>query len=138
MSNPNDSRIIDLKAQIEKARAEVGAALKFAPKTSCVYDIDGVKYNLHAASQPDLLYLLAKLTALHSGAAAHGLEGELTICGFPIRDCIDDVLAKYADAERAGRAVKLKMMEATLDKLLSDDKKKEMEIEKIADMLGKI
>lgn len=58
------------------------------------------------------------------------------ISGYNVADWITDLQSKLSFISRKDEEAKLKAMEATLDKLLSDDKKVELEIDEIESILN--
>lgn len=132
----NDDKILKLKEQIAAKKAELGKSKRFSPVTSCSIELDGVRYNLHAAGRDQLIFLLCKLEALNVAAENLGYEGECMVSGFSTVDWITDVQTKLAVFDQKAETEKLKSMEATLDKLLSEDKKTELELAEIEALLG--
>ena len=132
----NDDKILLLKQQIATKKADLGKAQRFAPITSCSIELDGTRHNLHAASRDQLVFLLCKLNLLSHAAEDVGYPGECMVSGFSTVDWETDVRAKLAALDQKDEETKLKAMEAKLDKLLSEDKKTELELAAIEAMLG--
>lgn len=132
----NDDKILALKKQIEVKRATVGPAKRFSPLTSCSIELDGARYNLHTMHRESLIFLLCKLVALNDVAKNLGYDKQCMISGFPTGDWIADIQTKLEIMAQKDDLGKLKAMEAQLNKLLSADKKTELEIDNIAAMLG--
>lgn len=132
----NDDKILKLKEQIAAKKSEIGKAKRFAPIASCSIELDGVRYNLHAAGAEQLVFLACKLNALAHAADDIGLTGRCVVSGFAVEDWLSDVQAKLAMLAQKDEESKLKAMETKLDKLLSDDKKTELELAEIESLLG--
>ena len=132
----NDDKILLLKKQIDSKKAELGKAKRFSPITSCSIELDGIRYNLHAATKDQLVFLACKLEALNVAAENLGYEGECMVSGFSTVDWLTDVLAKLEVLGQKDEESKLKAMEAKLDKLLSEDKKTELELAEIEALLS--
>lgn len=132
----NDDKILELKKQIEAKKASLGPIKRFAPLTSCSLELNGTRYNLHVADRPTLILLFCQLHSICLAASDLGYEDECIISGFPIKEWGADIQAKLEIMDQKQDLEKLKSMEAQLNKLLSDDKKTEMEIDAIANMLG--
>ena len=64
-----------------------------------------------------------------------GVESDYDISGFKATDWITDLKAKLDDIKKKEEEKKLKLMEDKLTQLLSEDKKTELEIEELANML---
>lgn len=132
----NDDKIMMLKKSIEAKKEEIGQIHRFSPITSCSIELDGTRYNLHSADRSSLILLLCKLHNLDTTAEILGYPNQCTIGGFSTYDWISDIQDRLAIIAQKEKLQQLKAMEAQLDKLLSDDKKAELEIESIAAALG--
>lgn len=131
----NDQRILEMKKQIEMKKKELGASTPFNPITNCSLELDGLRYNLHAFSKDGLMCLLIKLNSYALSAKDLGLLENYIISGFHISDWIKDMKSKLAFLNRKDEDIKLKAMEQKLDKLLSEEKKTELEIDEIESFL---
>ena len=131
----NDAKIMELKAKIDKKRELLSQVPKFNPETNCSIELDGTRYNLHAATKPDLVFLLCKLHALNTAAEDLGCTSELVIGGYTAEVWMNDVRARLASLDYLEETKKLKSLESKLNSMLSDDKKTELELEGIADLL---
>ena len=134
----NDKKILLLKKTIEERKAELGEKKSFSPLTSCSLEYAGVRHNLHALNDfSTLAYLAASLRAVEMAAEDLGVySGAIIICGYSIKDWLTDLKAKMEVVNRADRERELKEYERKLDALLSADKKTELEIDSIAELLG--
>lgn len=134
----NDEKILTLKKTIEKRKEELGKKEPFAPLTSCSLDFEGTRYNLHAINDMNTLaYIMCKLHALEMAATDLELDSSmLVLSGFPVSDWMHDLKAKIAMVKRQAKENELKSFEKKLDALLSADKKTELEIDSIAELLG--
>lgn len=136
MAMKNDDRIIDLMKQIEvKKKALAEKKVRFAPETTCVLELDGVKYNLNVCSNDTLNLLMVKLNMYVLSAKDLNIQLPL-FSGFGVDLWISDIKSKLAVAELKKEENDLKSMEAKLNRLLSDDKKTELELDEIAAMLN--
>lgn len=135
MAAKNDDRIIDLMKQIEvKKKVLEEKRVRFSPETTCVLDLDGVKYNLNVCSNDTLNLLLLKLNMYV--LSARDLKMPIpVISGFKVDLWLSDINSKLAVAELKKEEKNLKDMETKLDRLLSNDKKTELELDEIAAML---
>lgn len=131
----NDERILKLKEQIAEKKSAIGKAKRFAPTTSCSIELDGLRYNLHAATREQLVFLACKLDALATSAKSLGLSGECVVSGFTVEDWLGDIKSRIAVLAQKDEEHKLQAMEAKLTKLLSNDKKTELELDEIASLL---
>ena len=132
----NDDKILLLKKKIEEKKTELGKVKRFAPITSCSLEMDGARYNLHAASREQLILLACKLQALYMAADEIGYADECVISGFHVREWGSDIKARLDILDRKKTESELRAMESKLDKLLSEDKKTELELAEIEALLN--
>ena len=130
----NDERVLQLKKIIDDKKAELKAVKRFTPLTNCVLDLDGQKYNLNVLHMADLQLLLVKLNMYLM--SANSLAINLEIAGYNIAEWIADIKSKIEIFEYKKKESELKALEAKLDKMLSDEKKTELELDEIAALLG--
>lgn len=135
MAAKNDDRILELKKQIdEKKRLLAEKRVRFSPETNCILDLDGSKYNLNVCGDDVLTMLMVKLNMYVMSADDLGILVP-EISGYSVEMWITDIKNKLAVSGVKREENALKQMEAKLDKLLSDDKKTELEIDEIAALL---
>lgn len=138
MATNNDNRILELKKQIDIKRTELGKQPRFIPLTTCLFERNGNRINLHALTSVKQVNELLVFFNLYV-MSAKDLEldaSEIELNGFPVTDWIMDLKSKKAIIEYTDKKEQLIKLEKKLDKLLSDDKKTELEIDAIADLLG--
>ena len=135
MAVKNDDRILELKKQIdEKKKLLAEKKVRFSPETNCILDLDGNKYNLNVCGDDVLTMLIVKLNMYVM--SANDLDIPVPeISGYSVEMWIADIKNKLAVSGVKREENVLKQMEAKLDKLLSDDKKTELEIDEIAALL---
>ncbi|PZT57339.1 hypothetical protein [Paenibacillus silvae] len=136
MANQNDQKILELKKQIEEKKKLVSKSKKFNPTTNCSIELDGVRTNIQTLTKEQLISLFVKLNSYATSAAELGLLDQYVISGYKISDWIVDLKSKLEFINSKDEEQKLKLMESKLDKLLSDDKKVELELNEIAEMLN--
>lgn len=130
----NDDRIIELQKLIAERESAI-PKVKFDPVTSCILELDGVKYNLNVADINTLIFLYCKLESLNT--AYNNIEQRnssipiLKISGFELGEWICDVSCKINDLLRKAEKEKLKNYKNQLEKLLSEDKKTELMLDEI-------
>lgn len=135
MSNVNDSKIMTLKAQIEEKRKKLDEIERFIPITNCSIEFNDNRYNLNVLQKEQLISLLVKLNYHRLSAQDLGLLDEYIISGYKLEDWITDIKGKLSVVSRKDEERKLKVLENKLDKMLSDDKKIELELDQIASIL---
>lgn len=129
----NDERVLQLKKIIEEKRSELKAVKRFTPLTNCVLSLDNQNYNLNVLQLDDLKLLLVKLN-MHL-MSANDLGIALEILGYNVADWMTDIKSKIETFEHKAKEAELKTLEAKLDKMLSDEKKTELELDEIAALL---
>lgn len=133
--NKNDDRILELKKQIEaKKKAISEKKVRFIPETNCVLNMDGMNINLNVCSDEALVLLLIRLNSYLMSAVDLEMS-DFEISGYSVTDWIKDIKSKLEVSSLKKEEIDLKKMESKLDKLLSDDKKTEIEIDEIANLL---
>lgn len=131
----NDDRILELKKQInEKKAALTEKNTKFSPETNCILILDGTTYNLNVLNDESLTFLKIKLYTYKMAVVDMKIT-DFKISGYSLDDWIGDINKKLEIHEVKQKQTELKAMEAKLDKLLSEDKKTELELDDIAALL---
>ena len=136
MATKNDERVLQLKKQIEEKKKYLAERkVKFTPETNCVLDLDGVKYNLNVCTDDMLIFLMNKLNMYVM--SANDLDMPIPmLSGYSVNLWISDIRNKLAVSGMKREENDLKIMEAKLDKMLSDEKKTELELDEIAALLS--
>lgn len=130
----NDERVLQLKKIIDEKKSELKAVKRFTPLTNCILNLEDKNYNLNVLQLDDLKLLLVKLNMYLM--SAKDLDVELDISGYSIEDWMMDIKSKMEIFEYKKKESELKALEAKLDKMLSDEKKTELELDEIAALLG--
>jgi len=131
----NDDRILELKKQIEdKKQSLTVKKTRFIPETNCVLDLDGERYNINVLDANSLLTLMLKINFYNLSADSLKVTHP-TISGYTTDLWIGDIRNKMLVLDLKKEESELKQMESKLDKLLSEDKKTELEIDGIAALL---
>jgi len=125
----NDSKIMELKKQIEEKKVKLGKSQKFSPITNCSIEVDTVRYNIQVLTKDQLITLLIKLNSY--AMSAKDLNIDYVVSGFNIWEWIIDIKSKLEFVSRKEEENKLKVMESKLHQLLSNEKKVELEIDEI-------
>lgn len=128
----NDERVLQLKKLIETKKSELSTQ-RFVPMTNCVLDMEDKKYNLNVLQEKELEFLMVKLNAY--SMSADNLKIDLVISGYGVNEWLADISGKLAIITDKKKRDELKALEAKLDKMLSDEKKTELELDEIAALL---
>lgn len=135
MSNLNDVKIMELKKQIADKKEKLAGISKFAPITNCSVEVDGTRYNINTLQKEQIIQLMVRLNLYRISAKDLELTEEFNISGYKPEEWITDLKAKLDILSKKDEERKLRVMEDKLDKLLSDEKKTELELDDIEAML---
>lgn len=137
MANKNDETILLLKKKVELQREELAKLPRsLQSETSTVFRPNTENMNLRVMSVEQLKLLKVKLHTYKMAALDLNMDlDEFTISGFTIDKWMHDIDTQISVLTRAEKEKKLKETENTLNKLLSDDKRTELELEALAKML---
>lgn len=133
MATKNDERVLQLKKIIEDKKADLKSVKRFTPITNCVLGLDNQNYNLNVLQLDELKFLLVKLNMYLMSSL--DLDIGLDISGYNVAEWISDVRSKIEILEYKKKESELKALEVKLDKMLSDEKKTELELDEIAALL---
>lgn len=132
----NDDRILELKKQVENKKKEIAKKnVKFVPETNLIIEINGQRMNINVLSEKDLKSLLVILNMYRMSSADLEMN-DFEISGYKVDKWMNDVRAKINMKTLKREETELKELESKLDKLLSDDKKTELELDSIAALLN--
>jgi hypothetical protein len=135
MSNINDKKIMELKQQIAEKKVKLEGINRFVPVTNCSLELDGQRYNLNTLQKEQLIQLMIKVNLYSISAKDLKLDEDYIISGYKPEEWITDMKAKLNVISKKDEERKLKAMEEKLDRLLSDEKKTELELNDIEAML---
>lgn len=135
MGTKNDEKVMQLKSLIEKRREELGKLQVNEIETNLVIDFMGQKHNLNVLSENDLKLMLVRLHSYKS--AMNELDIVAEISGYTVDQWMSDIKTKLVTIEYKKKKKELEDNEKLLDKLLSDEKKVELELERIMESLNK-
>lgn len=132
----NDDRILELNKQVENKKKEIAKKnVKFVPETNLVIEINGIKTNINVLNKKDLESLLVILNMYRMSAVDLEMK-DFEISGYKVDQWMNDVKAKINMKTLKNEEAELKRLEEKLDKLLSEDKKTELELDSIAALLN--
>lgn len=134
MTNKHDTKILNLKKQIEAKKKELGMVARFSPITNCSIEFLDKRFNINTLRKPDLEDLLINLNIVRMSVEQLEIK-DYSISGYTIEDWMTDISAKIKTIDHQSEVVKLKQAEAKLDELLSDDKKIELELNEIEGLI---
>lgn len=129
----NDERILTLKKKIDEKRKNIGST-RMTPHTNLVCEWRAEKKNLNVLDMNGLLLLLWEFTSFDKFCKESGFETP-QVSGYDVSDWIVDIRHKIENIAVRKEDDELKIMEAKLNKLLSNDKKTELELDGIEELL---
>ena len=133
--NNNDIKILELKNKIEDKRSNIKELKRFNPITNCILIFRGESYNLNVQDKQQLINLLVELNSLYLSYKNLDIEDEYLLNGFSLEDWISDIKQKIDIINIKAETKKLNDLETKLNKMLSQDKKTEMELNDIENMI---
>lgn len=135
MKNEKDELIESLLKQVESKKAGLERIRNPQFKTNLSLPIFGARINLNAASEEDLISALGLLYSMVSMKDYYP-ETDFKYHGFSIADWRSDIILKLDQKKFQAKNAELREIEKKLQDLISEDKKKEIELEKIKKLLG--
>jgi hypothetical protein len=137
MTNVNDERILKLKEQIAIKREKLGRIGRPSYITNSIIHLDKEAINLNVINNKEqLIALLVRVNALLMSAKDLGVENTYEISGYLATDWIADIKTRLEVLSKKDEERALKQMEAKLESMLSEQKKVELELDEIANLLG--
>jgi len=132
----NDNKIMELQKQIDAKKEQLKEIQIFKPITNCMITYyHGAKLNINAMSINDLKILAIRLHNDLKSQTELGFSDTL-LNGFALEDWKTDILAKIKNLEQKDKLNQLAQAELELQNLLSNDKKTELAIDKISEILA--
>lgn len=133
----NDDKILELKKKVEESKRELGKPKRFQPITTCMIEINGQRKNINVINNlHELNYIMINLHMFKLSADDLGIDvNDFNICGFTYDEWVNDLRQKREIIIYKQKETELKTMEAKLERLLSDDKKVELELDEIEKLL---
>lgn len=141
-----DKKTLELIAQVKAKKAAIAKAEKPTYKTNCSFSyIEGNKgsaTNLHVESDVRKLicisaFLIERAVNYTRAAGILGVEKppEFTWDGYTVEDWIGDLKMKIAKVQIVAEKKKLEALEERLNKIISPEKRAQLELEAIASEL---
>lgn len=130
----NDERVLKLKSAIEEKKKGLDI-LRFHPKTNCLLQLNGNTYNLHTLTDDQIVTLLVQVNAYRLSMRDLGIQ-DMMISQYSIHDWVSDLKVKRQELQQKSTRKELAELEKSLDKLLSEGKKTELELDNIEKLLS--
>ena len=144
MANEKDKIIDELFKVVQAKKAEIENTEKAKWQTNCnfAYDLDtNRRYNLQTISDINqvvdmLAHLIVKRSANTEAAKILGVDSKFEYMGFTFDQWEVDFKTRVEKIQISAKKTELKQLEERLDKLVSKEKREEMELEAIKKQLG--
>lgn len=131
----NDTIILELKKQVEEKREKIAKCRTFISVSNCNLELDGQRFNLRTLKKEQAIHLLVKLNIYKDMSDKLNLTNGYVIGGYHINIWLNDLDNLLENLSIRDEENELKEMETTLTELLSNDKKVEIQLEKIKNKL---
>jgi hypothetical protein len=142
MAKKNDALVGQLLKKVEEKKAQIKKIKNPSFKTNLSLPVDGTstRINLNVAS-PELLFrILVDLeTRIEKSSAVAGkydLVFDNAWHGFTLEDWRTDVVLKIKQSQAQRQVTELRTIEKKLEGLMSEDKRTNIELEKLSELLG--
>ncbi len=142
MAKNNDARILALKKLIEEKReklcdsGDISSVVTFKPETNCLFVWNNEKKNIRVLREDELPLFISLFHSLLVSAEAQDLPlASVKMDGNPVQGLLKDCKTRYTMLIKAEELRDLQRAEAKLDKLLSEDKKTELELDDLEGFL---
>lgn len=132
----NDDRILELKKQIKTKEEELAKKkARFVAITNCILIFENENYNINVLNEEQLILLATRIN-LYIMSAKELKLALPKFNGFELEDWITDIKNKLEVLAYKKEERELKEFQKKLDKLLSDEKRVELELDEIAASLA--
>lgn len=142
----NDDKILVLKKKIEEMKTDLKENKPvFKPITNCMLEFHGCEYNIHAMTPFELKRLLVMIHTevlacedLKLGDYYGKVMSDYTLMygNFTAVEWMQDIREKITVLDYRNKELGLKTAEKQLERLLSEDKKVELQIDEIVKQFG--
>jgi len=142
MAKKNDALVGQLLKKVEEKKAQIQKIKNPSFKTNLSLPIDGTstRINLNVAS-PELLFrilvdLETRIEKSSGVAEKYDLVFDNAWHGFTLEDWRDDVVLKIRQNQAQRQVNELREVEKKLNSLMSEDKRTNLELEKLSELLN--
>lgn len=142
MAKKNDALVEQLLKKVEEKKAQIQRIKNPSFKTNLSLPIDGTttRINLNVAS-PELLFrilvdLETRIEKSGDVATKYDVVFDNAWHGFTLEDWRDDVVLKIRQNQAQRQVNELREIERKLNGLMSEDKRTNLELEKLSQLLG--
>lgn len=133
-----DDKVLELQEKINKARKAPDEGTDFKRQTNMIY-VDTITVspiNLHTLSINELEKLLIHTSIIADKSKELGIDPLYN--GFSINAFVNDISGLLKKHKQYAKEKELRELEETLSTLLSEDKKKELQLQAVEEMLSQL
>jgi len=138
----NDALVAQLLEKVEEKKAQIEKIKNPDYKTNLSLPMSfygsNTRLNLNIASGEQLFSLLAYFEGMIKNISTftkYNLEFKNDFYGFTLQEWRNDLILKIKQSQSQNQVTELRTIERTLNKLLSEDAKTNIELDKIAELL---
>lgn len=136
MDSERDSYVLRLIENIKTKEKDLGKKPTFNPKTTCIFTFNNNKINIHTLNIDNVNFYLVYFNSFYLSATDLSIDPTTVIYeGFSIDDWIYDLHQRASMLEWTQKSNQCTELKSQLDKLLSEDKQKELQLNNIADLI---
>ena len=142
MAKKNDNLVVELLKKVEEKKAQIKKIKNPNFKTNLSLPIDGTttRVNLNVANLELLFRILVDLETRvemsETVSKKYDVVFENAWHGFTLEDWRDDVVMKIRQKQAQRQVDELKIVETKLNGLMSEDKRTNLELEKLSTLLS--
>ena len=142
MAKKNDALVGQLLKKVEEKKAQIKKIKNPSFKTNLSLPIDGTNSRINLnVSTPELLFkilvdLETRIEKSDKVAEKYDLKFDNKWHGFDLEDWRDDVVLKIKQSQAQRQVAELRLIEKKLEGLMSEDKRTNLELEKLSELLG--
>ena len=136
ISNERDTYVLRLIEDIKAKEKDLGKKPTFNAKTTCIFTFNNNKVNIHTLDMNKVNFYLVYFNSFYLSAKDLNIDPTTVIYeDFSIDDWICDLHQRASILEWTQKSNQCTELKNQLDKLLSEDKQKELQLNSIADLI---
>lgn len=136
MDSERDNYVLRLIENIKTKEKDLGEKPTFSPKTTCIFTFNNNKINIHTLDIGNVNFYLVYFNSLYLSATNLNIDPMTVIYeGFSIDNWMYDLHQRASMLEWTQKSNQCTELKSQLDKLLSEDKQKELQLNNIADLI---
>jgi len=144
MAKKNDNLVSQLLKKVDEKKAQIDKIKNPSYTTNMSYPMiihgSANRINLNVADEEVLMWTMVGLETMIDKAAAsatrHGVVYTNDFAGFKLSEWRDDIVLKLKQKQSQRQVVELRTIEKQLKGLMSEDKRTNLELEKLSKLLS--